>query len=125
MRLTRGELKVMRLLWEHGELTPPELLELLDEPMKDPALRSYLTILVDKGHAQRRRVGKAYAYKAITPKRRAFTAMVRELADTFFDGSVRSVMMNLAEQESLSESDLEELRKAAKKKSGKGKGKSK
>ena len=113
VRLTRGELRVMRLLWDHEELTPPELLELYDEPIKDPALRSYLTILMEKGHVKRRRVGKAFAYRAVTPKRRAFVAMVSELADAFCDGSLRSLMMNLAEHESLSKDDLQALQKAA------------
>ncbi|TWU01156.1 BlaI/MecI/CopY family transcriptional regulator [Stieleria varia] len=113
MRFTPGELRVMKLLWEHGELSPPELQEFYGAPIKDPALRSYLTILVEKGHVTRRRDGKAFRYKATTPKRRAFHEMVRELADAFCDGSLRSLMMNLAEQESLTEQDLAELRDAA------------
>ena len=59
-RFTPGELKVMRLLWEHGELKPAELQERFPEPIKNPALRSYLTTLLEKGHVTRRRVGKAY-----------------------------------------------------------------
>ena len=48
-RFTPGELKVMRLLWEHGELKPAELQERFPEPIKNPALRSYLTTLLEKG----------------------------------------------------------------------------
>jgi BlaI family transcriptional regulator, penicillinase repressor len=66
-RFTPGELKVMRLLWEHGELKPSELQDRFSLPIKNPALRSYLTTLVEKGHVTRRRVGKAYYYKAVTP----------------------------------------------------------
>ena len=66
-RFTPGELKVMRLLWEHGELKPAELQGRFPEPIKNPALRSYLTTLVEKGHVTRRRVGKAYYYKAGDP----------------------------------------------------------
>ena len=46
-RFTPGELKVMSLLWEHGELKPAEIQERFPEPIKNPALRSYLTTLVD------------------------------------------------------------------------------
>ncbi len=113
MRLTPGELKVMTLLWQHGELTPPQLLELFPEPMKDPALRSYLKILVDKGHVKRRRIGKAYGYTAVTPQRRALGGMFKQLAEAFGDGSLRSLMLYLAKQEKLTHEDLEEIRAAA------------
>src|SRR5258708_6498770 len=43
---TPGELNVMRLLWEHGELKPSQIQERFPEPIKNPAVRSYLTILV-------------------------------------------------------------------------------
>lgn len=113
MRLTPGELKVMGLLWHHGELTPPQLMELYPEPIKNPALRSYLTILLDKGHVRRRREGKAYVYAAVTPQRQAFSEMVKRLADAVGDGSLRSLLLFLAKEEKLSHADLDEIREAA------------
>jgi BlaI family penicillinase repressor len=68
-RFTTRELKVMKLLWEHGELKPGELQDRFPEPIKNPALRSYLTTLLEKGHVVRRRVGKAYYYKPVTRSR--------------------------------------------------------
>ena len=82
-KFTPGEMKVMRLLWEHGELKPSELQERFPEPIKNPALRSYLTTLLDKGHVTRRLVGKAYYYKAVTRPRSAFRAMLGELVDSY------------------------------------------
>ncbi|MCC9598929.1 BlaI/MecI/CopY family transcriptional regulator [Stieleria sp. JC731] len=113
MRFTPGELKVMTLLWDHGELTPPQLMDLYPEDIKDPALRSYLKILVEKGHVSRRREGKAFVYQAITAKRNAFGGMMKQLAEAFGDGSLRSLMLNLAQHEKLSEADLAEIRAAA------------
>jgi len=114
MRLTVGELKVMRLLWEHGEMKPPEILKLYGPSIKDPALRACLAILVEKGHAIRRRAGRAYFYKAVTPEQRAYKSMLRELIDNFCDGSARQLILNLAEQEKLSDADLKEIQQAAK-----------
>ena len=54
-RFTRGELAVMRLLWKHGEMKPSQIQRLFPEPIKNPALRSYLTILFNKGHVGRRK----------------------------------------------------------------------
>lgn len=112
-RFTPGELKVMRLLWELGELKPAELQEQFPEPIKNPALRSYLTTLVEKGHVTRRRVGKAYYYKAVTRSRSAFRTMLSELVETYCGGSVSALVMNLIKSEKLSEADLLDLKRLA------------
>ena len=46
-----------------------------DEPIKNPALRFYLTTLLEKGHVTRRQVGKAYYYKPATGPRSAFRSI--------------------------------------------------
>ncbi|MEM9643919.1 MAG: BlaI/MecI/CopY family transcriptional regulator [Planctomycetota bacterium] len=124
MRLTPGEMKVMRLLWEHGEMTPPEIGERYKPSIKDAALRACLAVLLEKGHVERRREGRAYVYGAVTQQKRAFKSMLGELLENFCDGSARQLMMNLAEQESLSEDDLREIKRLAKSShSPRGKGK--
>jgi predicted transcriptional regulator len=110
---TPGELKVMRLLWEHGEMKPAELQERFPEPIKNPALRSYLTTLLEKGHLTRRRVGKAYYYKPATRPRSAFRAMLADLTETFCGGSVQALVMNIIRSEELSEDDLIALKRLA------------
>ena len=109
MRFTPGELAVMRLLWEHGEQKPSQLQERFPEPIKNPALRSYLSILMEKGHITRRRVGKAYFYKARTQQKRAFRSMLGELSDAFSDGSMRGLLFRMVEDEKLTEADVKEL----------------
>jgi BlaI family transcriptional regulator, penicillinase repressor len=108
-RFTPGELKVMRLLWEHGELKPSELQDRFPEPIKNPALRSYLTTLLEKGHVCRRRVGRAYYYKAVTRSRSAFRTMLGELVDTYCGGSIQALVMNIIKSERLSKDELLEL----------------
>ena len=103
----------MRLLWEHGEMKPPEILVRHHPPIKDPALRSYLSILLEKGHVTRRREGRAFFYCAKTPQRSAFREMFGELMENFCDGSARQLMLNLTEHELLSDDDLKEIAAAA------------
>jgi predicted transcriptional regulator len=112
-RFTAGELRVMQLLWAHGELKPADLQSLYPEPIKNPALRSYLKILVAKGHVSRRKVGKAYLYKARTPRQRAFSTMLADLVETFCAGSVEELLLALVRKERLSEEDLLELKRLA------------
>ncbi len=112
-RFTAGELKVMRLLWEHGELKPAELQALFPEPIKNPAIRSYLTTLVEKGHATRRRDGRAYVYRATTRSRSAFGSTLAELVDTYCGGSIQALVMNIIRAERLGEAELLELKRLA------------
>ena len=112
-QFTPGELAVMRILWEHGELKPADIQRLFSTPIKNPALRSYLTILLEKGHVSRRKVGKAYHYKAITRERSAFRSSLREMVDAYCDGSIKSLVLNLIRAEELSADDLTELKRLA------------
>jgi len=112
-RFTPGELKVMRLLWDHGELKPSELQDHFHEPIKNPALRSYLTTLLEKGHVTRRQVGKAYYYKAVTRSRSAFRSMLGELVDAYCGGSIQDLVMNIIKSERLSEDELLALKRLA------------
>ena len=112
-RFTPGELKVMRLLWEHGEMKPGELQKRFPGPIKNPALRSYLTTLVEKGHVTRRLVGKAYYYKPVTRPRSAFRSMLGELVDVYCGGSVQDLVMNIIRSEKLSEDELLALKRLA------------
>ena len=112
-RFTKGESEVMRILWRHGELKPAEIHERFPRKIKNSSLRSYLTILLEKGHVARRRVGKAYFYRAKTGRRSTFRTMLREVSRVCCDGSVQSLLCQLIQAEKLSEEDLLELKRLA------------
>jgi predicted transcriptional regulator len=110
-RFTQGELEVMRILWEHGELKPAEIHARFPRKITNPSLRSYLAILLEKGHLVRRRVGKAYYYRAKTRRESTFRSMLRELARVCCDGSVENLLCQLIRTEKLSAADLLELKR--------------
>ena len=110
-RFTQGELEIMRILWEHGESKPAEIHSHFPRKIKNPSLRSYLAILLEKGHIVRRRVGKAYYYRAKTRRQSTFRAMLRELTHVCCDGSVETLLCQLIRTQNLSEADLLELKR--------------
>jgi len=112
-RLTPGELEVMQILWKDGELKPAEIQERFPRRIKNPALRSYMTILVEKGHVARRKVGKAYYYKAKTRQERALRSTMQEMVNAFGDGAARSLIAHLIKTEKLSDDELLELKRIA------------
>ena len=113
MRFTAGEMEVMRILWEHGSLTPAEIQGLFPRPIKNAALRSYLTILVEKGHLTRRAKGKAFYYRAKTRRESTFRSMLGDLVDTFCGGSTEALLCELLAKEKLSREELLELQRLA------------
>ena len=113
VKFTDGELEVMRVLWEHGEMKPAEIQEIFPRSIKNAALRSYLTILVEKGHVTRRAKGKAFYYRAKTPQESTFRSMLGDLVDTFCGGSSEALLCHLLAEEKLSEKELLELRRMA------------
>ena len=110
---TPGELSVMRILWEHGEMKPGEIQAHFPEPIKNPAMRSYLSILLEKGHVRRRKQGKAYFYKAVTRRQSAFKQTLRRTAEAYCDGSMQSLLMSLIRSEKISEDELLQLKRLA------------
>lgn len=113
VKFTDGELEVMRVLWEHGEMKPAEIQKIFPRSIKNAALRSYLTILVEKGHVTRRAKGKAFYYRARTPQESTFRSMLGDLVDTFCGGSSEALLCHLLAEEKLSEKELLELRRMA------------
>ena len=100
-RFTAGEMEVMRILWEHGELKPAEIQKQFPRPIKNAALRSYLTILVEKGHLTRRSKGKAFYYRPKTKRESTFRSMLGELVNTFCGGSSEALLCHLLAKEKL------------------------
>ena len=110
-RFTQGELEVMRILWTRGELKPAEIHEHFPRKIKNASLRSYLAILLEKGRVVRRRVGKAYYYRAKTRRESTFRSMLRDLTRICCDGSVETLLCQLIRNEKLSEADLLALKR--------------
>ena len=115
-RFTPKELEVMQVLWKSGPLKPPEIEEQFDRPVNNATLRSTLVVLLEKGHVKRTRDGRAYFYEAVTHEENALKRMVRQVTDTFFEGSTAALIAQLIESEKLSDEEIRELQRVARKK---------
>ena len=111
--LSARDLEIMKVLWEGGSLKPAEIQEQLPTPVKNSALRWQLDSLMERGHVSRRKHGKAYLYRAATPRRRALRKLVRRMADIFCEGSAVALIGQMIESESLSAEDIRELQEYA------------
>jgi predicted transcriptional regulator len=107
--LTTGELEVMQVLWQHGELKPALIQEKFPRPIKNAALRFQLKVLLEKKHVVRRRLGKAYYYRALTPRQGALQKMARRMSEVFCQGSAVGLIAELIKNEKLSPEQIREL----------------
>ncbi len=87
-QLSRRERQIMDAVFSHGEASANQVLGAIADPPSRTAVRSFLRILVDKGHLTQRAVGRELFYKPTKPRRRAGQSALKRVVETFFDGSL-------------------------------------
>ena len=87
-QLSRRERQMMDAVFSHGEASANQVLEAIADPPSRTAVRTFLRILVDKGHLTQRAIGRELFYKPTKPRRRAGQSALKRVVETFFDGSL-------------------------------------
>ena len=108
--LTKSELHLMNLLWDKGEATINELLELMPEPR--PAYTTALTVmrvLTKKGVVEATPQGKAYLYKPLMTREEYTKGFMEETRNTLFKGSLKNLLLYFARKEKISKEELIEI----------------
>lgn len=111
--LTEAELRVMRVLWERGSGTVQQVLDAISQR---PALayNSILTtirILEKKGYIEHSKDGRAHVYAPLVRKEDASRSEIRHLVSRFFENSHQDLVLNMLEDQGVSEEELRRLRK--------------
>jgi BlaI family transcriptional regulator, penicillinase repressor len=118
--LSRRERQIMDVIYELQEATVSQVLERLPRPPSYSAVRALLRVLEQKGHLAHRQDGPRYIYAPTWPKERARRSALKDLLQTFFDGSTEDAVAALLDisEDNLSAEDyrrlLELVRKARK-----------
>lgn len=94
-RLSRRERQIMDVLFSRGRASAAEILEAIDDPPGNSAMRTLLRVLEEKGHVRHEEVGRVYYYLPTVPLEAARRSALSHLVDTFFDGSIESVVAAL------------------------------
>ena len=111
--LTKGEMQVMNILWDiQRGACVAEILKLYPEPQ--PAyttIATFLKIMEQKGFVEKRKSGngKPFVYFPLMTRERYRRLVVDDVKDTFFGGSVKSLVSFFAEEEELSQEDINEI----------------
>jgi len=121
--LSEGQLEIMQVIWEKGEITVSEVWETL-AARRDVARNTILTLmdrLEKKGWLSRHADGQTHRYIAAVSRQSTLGDVVHRLVETAFAGSADSMMLALLEGRGVSEAEAARIRamidKAAKKSS--------
>lgn len=99
--LSRRERQIMEILYAAEEATVVEVQQRLPEPPTEMAIRRLLSILEEKGHIRRRKVGRGHAYRPSVTKKRAAKTALKGVLNTFFGGDVEQALaMHLLDKNS-------------------------
>ena len=111
--LTKGEMQVMNILWDMQRgACIAEIQKQYPEP--HPAyttIATFLKIMEQKGFVEKRKSGsgKTFVYSPLLTRERYRRLVVDDVKDTFFGGSVKSLVSFFAEEEELSLEDINDI----------------
>jgi predicted transcriptional regulator len=113
LNLTEAELRLMDVIWEKGRATVAEVAEALPKKL-GLAYNTVLTtlrILEEKGYVRhiKSKEGRAFIYKPVVSREHASRSAVRQLLGRFFGNSAEALVLNLLEDEDLSESERKRI----------------
>jgi predicted transcriptional regulator len=108
--LTEAELRLMNVLWEKGPSTVHQIQQSLDG--SELAYNSVLTtirILEKKGYVKHAKDGRAHVYETTIGKQDATRFEIRNLVSRFFRDSHEALVLNILEDETLDQKEIQRL----------------
>ncbi len=113
-QLTEAELRLMNVLWRKGRATVAEVAAGLPREL-DLAYNTVLTtlrILESKGYLRHSKAkdARAFVYRPAVDRGQAARNAVRHLLRRFFGDSPQALVLNLLEDETLGEAEMEKVR---------------
>jgi predicted transcriptional regulator len=110
--LTAAEAEVMNVVWDQGEVTVADIVERLPRTLAYTTVMTTVGILEEKGCVLKSgKRGRAYLYQPRITRDDAQGAMSHEVARRLFQGSVKSLVLNLVRDDAITAQDLDEVKR--------------
>ena len=110
--LTKAETQLMNILWNLPEQKGSSAEIMAQYPEPKPALTTLLTflkMLQEKGFVAAEKIGRGSIFSALISKSDYTSYYMREVKNTFFGGSLTSLVSFFAKEEHLSEKEIDEI----------------
>ena len=111
IHLSRRERQIMDIIYRRGQASAAEVLRELPNPPGYSAVRAMLRMLEQKGHLKHDQEGLRYVFKPVVGRHEAKRSALRQLVQTFFEGSTEQAVATLldASDSRLSNEELKRL----------------
>ncbi len=109
---TEVELQILKVLWEQGPSTVREIHNRLSED-KDTQYATtvkMLLVMLEKGLVTRDDSVRPQVYRALATQKRTQRRMLEEMIQKVYDGSAKSLVLQVLSSSKTSPEDLEEIR---------------
>jgi predicted transcriptional regulator len=103
----------MNVVWTMRLATVQDVVDAIPRQLAYTTVMTTMKILEDKGFVERgEKRGRAYVYRPLVSSESASRNTVSEMANGFFDGSIKSMVLSLIQTKQITTEDLAELRAA-------------
>lgn len=108
---TRGEMRILNVLWELGQATVDEVIKhpSFGTPPNYKTTQTLLRIMEEKGLARHVNRGRVFVFSPCVTREQVARLSVQNLLEQTFAGSLTEMMVGVIEAGSVKESELEEL----------------
>jgi BlaI family transcriptional regulator, penicillinase repressor len=115
--LTEQELEIMKIVWDLEQATVRQVYEAILEQrhIAYTTVMTMMKILEGKGYLKKSQEDRAYIYRPAEPKTKVVGGMVSEFVARVFNGSARPLLVHLVAEEGLTEKELAEIARLARK----------
>jgi predicted transcriptional regulator len=112
--LTQAELRLMKVLWDHGESTVANMVSVVSDeaPLAYTSVLTTIRILETKGYVSHRQDGRAFLYCSAIGELEASRSEVRHVLQRFFGNSRERLLLSLLGDDQITPSELKRLKEA-------------
>jgi BlaI family penicillinase repressor len=110
---TRAQLEILQVLWKHGPSTVRFVNDKLNQQKQALSYTSTLKlmqIMHEKGMARRDESSMTHIYSAVLEEQKTKGVVLKKFVDTMYDGSVKSLMLELMGQEKATNKDWDTIK---------------
>lgn len=111
MEIGKGQMKVLRVLWDRKRATAQEITDILNEtePIKFSTVSTFLRTLVQKGVAGYDVQQRTYIYYPLVKEESIANHAVRDLIDHIFEGSIPGFVSFILKKKIVSPEELAKI----------------
>lgn len=116
-KLTAKEEEVMAVLWKLKKAFVKEIQQELEGEQHYNTVSTMVRLLEEKAYVSHQAFGKSHQYFPVVDKKAYSEKVMEQTSTRFFEGSYKNMVSFFAQQDKISEQELEEILKLIKSKS--------